>query len=534
MAALLGAGLLLGTSAQAQTTERVSVASDGGQGNDRSVVPAISADGRFVAFISLGDNLVPGDTNGTFDIFVHDRDTGTTERVNVASDGTQGNDHSFSPAISADGRFVAFRSCASNLVLGDTNGVCFPEGFAGQDIFVHDRVTGTTERVSVASDGTEANDFSSSPAISADGRFVAFPSRASNLFSGDSNGEWDIFVHDRDTGITEHVSVASDGTPGNDWSFSPAISADGRFVAFSSQADNLVPGDSNGQFDTFVHDRVTGTTERVSVASDGMQGNADSGSSTISADGRFVAFLSTAGNLVLGDTNGRDDIFVHDRDTGITERVSVASDGTQENANSRFSPAISADGRFVAFDSFATNLVPGDTNGREDIFVHDRVTGTTERVNVHSDGTQANQNGSQEPDISADGRFVAFYSAAKNLVDGDTNDAPDIFVHDRGAPPQLSLTGACPGSVSLSLSNATPDGLVAFAWGTTEGSVTLPPGPCAGTKIGLAEPSPLDVLTADQSGGISLDRTVGAGVCGLLVQAVDVTTCGPSNVASVP
>ena len=215
-----------------------------------------------------------------------------------------------------------------------------------------------------------------------------------------------------------------------------------------------------------------------------------------------------------------------------TERVSVASDGTEGNGGS-FNPAISADGRFVAFFSPASNLVSGDTNGWADIFVHDRDTGTTERVNVASDGTQSNEI-SRDPAISADGRFVAFDSFASDLVLGDTNSQYDIFVHDRAAQPQLSIAGHCPGRVSLSLTNATPDGLVAFGWGTTEGPITLPPGPCAGTDIGLADPNPLIVLTADLTGGISLDRTVGRNDCRLFVQALDVATCGPSNVASVP
>ena len=203
------------------------------------------------------------------------------------------------------------------------------------------------------------------PAISADGRFVAFSSDASNLVAGDTNGRGDIFVRDRLTGTTERLSLASDGTQANRLT---SISADGRFVTFSSSASNLVAGDTNRQADVFVHDRLTSTTERVSVASDGTQANGDSSFPSISADGRFVTFVSRASTLVAGDTNSRDDVFVHDRQTGTTERVSVASDGTQGNRNSRFS-SISADGRFVKFDSAASNLVAGDTNFTYDIFV---------------------------------------------------------------------------------------------------------------------------------------------------------------------
>jgi Tol biopolymer transport system component len=282
--------------------QRVSVASDGAQGNGDSFDNSISADGRYIAFASRASNLVAGDTNGKQDIFVHDRLTGQTTRVSVASDGAQGNGDSGQPVISADGRFVAFYSSASNLVPGDTNGV--------EDVFVHDRLTGQTTRVSVASDGAQGNGPSWGPSISADGRFVAFESRASNLVPGDTNGTTDVFVHDRHTGQTMRVSVASDGREGNSYSWLARISADGRFVVFTSDASNLVAGDTNGTWDVFVHDRLTGQTTMVSVASDGTPGNGRSIGVSISGDGRFVAFMSEASNLVAGDTNGTWDVFV--------------------------------------------------------------------------------------------------------------------------------------------------------------------------------------------------------------------------------
>jgi Tol biopolymer transport system component len=221
---------------------------------------------------------------------------------------------------------------------------------------------------------------------------------------------------------TTRVSVATSGTQGNGSSYSgpSAISADGRFVAFDSEASNLVGGDTNGWGDVFVHDRATGATTRVSVATGGAQGNGDSGAAwddvaAISADGRFVAFFSEASNLVAGDTNGVHDVFVHDRDTGVTTRVSVGTGGTEGNGRAHAIPAISADGGHVAFTSEATNLVAGDTNDATDIFVHDRDTGSTTRVSVGTDGTEGNGY-SWIPSLSADGTSVAFYSSATNLV----------------------------------------------------------------------------------------------------------------------
>jgi Tol biopolymer transport system component len=281
--------------------------------------------------------------------------------------------------------------------------------------------------VSVRSNGDQANGASSSPSISADGRYVVFTSDATNLVPGDTNGVGGVFVRDRSTGTTSMVSLRSDGDQSNAGGYDPSISADGRYVVFTSLATNLVPGDTNGKADVFVHDRSTGTTSRVSVRSNGDQANnRRSDEPSISADGRYVAFVSGAANLVRGDTNGKADVFVHDRQTGTTSRVSVRSNGDQVNWPS-LDPSISAHGRYVAFRSGAANLVPGDTNGKADVFVHDRQTGTTRRVSVRSNGDQANGY-SHAPSISADGRYVAFHSYATNLVSSDTNGMPDVFV----------------------------------------------------------------------------------------------------------
>lgn len=427
-------------------TSRVSLDSTGRQGTGDSTWPSISADGRYTAFRSEASNLVSGDTNSLGDIFVYDRQTGGTSRVSVASDGTQGNGDSYWPSSSDDGRYVAFVSGASNLVSDDMNDV--------EDIFVHDIQTGETIRASVASDGTQANGRSYVASISGDGQYVAFNSSATNLVPNHTNTGSTMFVHDMQTGETTRVDVATDGTPGNRGAGEPSISSDGRYVAFYAYDTNLVPDDTNTcEFNTepglcpdvFVHDRQTGETVRASVSSDGTQGNdASQFGVSLSADGRYVAFESKASNLVSSDTNGTSDVFVHDLQMGETIRVSIASDGTQGN-DSSFEPSTSADGRYVAFVSSSNNLVNADTNNQPDIFIHDIQTGETFRISVASDGSQSKGvEGSYAPSISSDGRYVAFYSFAANLVNGDTNAIGDVFVRDlqgcSDKPEDMTLT----------------------------------------------------------------------------------------------
>lgn len=402
-----------------QYITRVSVDSSGNEGKSDSFHPSISSGGHYIVFESDADNLVAGDTNLAYDIFVHDRQTGETTCVSVDSLGNQGNAGSYAPSISADGRYVVFDSLASNLVAGDTNDA--------SDIFIHDRQTGETTRISVDSLGNQGSGDSFAPTISADGFFVVFGSSASNLVADDINGMYDIFVRDIEAGETTRVSVDTSGNQGNNDCYGgSSISSDGRYVAFGSDASNLVAGDTNNWRDVFVHDRQTGQTTRVSVSSSGKEGNHQSQDPHITTDGRYVAFGSLASNLVAGDTNSGPDVFVHDRLFHRTTCVNVASSGKYGNKGGG-SPSISSDGRYVAFTSAATNLVAGDTNSVNDIFVHDRQTRKTIRVSLSSSGKQAD-NHNYSPSISPDGHFVAFDSIASNLVEGDTNGKRDIFV----------------------------------------------------------------------------------------------------------
>jgi Tol biopolymer transport system component len=434
---LLAAGLIV-SPLLAQATERASVDSGGIQGNGLSFHAVISADGRYVAFQSESTDLVAADTNDHEDIFLRDRVGRTTRRMSLATDGTQANDDCIDPAISGDGRFIAFSSTSSSLIPSDGNGFF-------SDVFVRDRLAGTLEIVSVSSTGVQGNVYSVSPSISADGRFVAFSSRAINLVPGETNGSIeDIFVRDRQAGTTERVSVDSGGIQGDGPSLFPSISADGRYVAFTSSATNLVPGDTNGEIDVFVHDRQTGTTVRASVDSSGVQANTESNAPRISADGRFVVFWSPATNLVPGDTNFCSDVFVRDLQGETTERVSINTGEGQANLPSG-SASISGDGRFVAFWSRATNLIPNNWTFQEQVYVRDRQLGTTEMASLDSAGTQANHH-CADPSMSADGRWVAFRGLATNLVPDDTNGTFDSFVRDLEA---TSFTSVCDPGLGL-------------------------------------------------------------------------------------
>ena len=449
LAALAATTLAPAAVAQCATT-RISVAPDGAQSDSHSALNApnvarnyISADGRYVAFWSAASNLVANDTNAVQDVFVRDRVTGTTTRASVDSGGIEGDGHSSDPAISADGRYVAFQSASTNLVAGDTN--------FRVDVFVRDLVLGVTARASVDSAGVEGNHDSSRPDLSADGRFVVFHSRASNLVAGDVNGQQDVFVRDMQFLVTNILSVDTTGAIGNALSGNPSISASGRWVAFHSNASNLVGADLNGATDVFVRDRGTFTTTRVSTSSSDEEGEFGSQTPSISADGRYVAFSSAAGNLVAADTNNLFDVFVKDRTTGVTRRASVDSGGFQGNNVSQ-GGSISADGRFVAFISASNNLVMHDTNGGglnllTDVFVHDMITGETNRLSVDSAGIEGNTAGSSyNVCLSADASTVAFVSGATNLVPGDTNAFADVFVRSCGQPP--GPTAYCAGDGS--------------------------------------------------------------------------------------
>jgi len=425
---LLASALPPALSAQGNT-ERVSLDGAGGDPDGSSFAPAVSADGRYGAFASEASDLVDDDENSTTDVFVVDRVAGTTERVSVATGGGEAAGPSDAPAISADGRYVAFRSGASDLVAGDGN--------SSADVFVRDRHLDTTERVSLDTGDADPDGPSSDPSISADGRYVAFASDASDLVAGDTNASTDLFVHNRQTASTERVSLDPGGGDPDGASSGAAISADGRHVAFHSAAGDLVEDDTNSVVDVFVHDRESNATERVSVDTAGADPDDASFDPAISATGRYVAFSSSASDLVEDDTNSSDDVFIRDRTADATVRASIDTGGGDSDGESS-GASISASGRYVAFQSAASDLVAGDGNSFADVFVHDREAGTTNRVSL--DPQHENPDGaSSGAAISGDGRYVAFQSAASNLVAADGNSLADVFLHDFLGPPELLL-----------------------------------------------------------------------------------------------
>ncbi len=419
--------------------EVVSVNNDGDLGSGNSYGPSISADGRYIAFESLADNLVPGDTNDSMDVFVHDRETGKTELVSVSVTGTFPNAESGFPAISGDGRYVAFGSGATDLV---------PEEIPSRgQVFVRDRLRGVTELASVSSSGAVGDDWSDYPAISPDGRFVVFASLAGNLAEGAQEERNQMFIRDRELGTTELIPV--NGSVGSIYGGPPAISSDARFIAFVSGEDGLVPEDANGADDVLVFDRSSGTVERVSEAAGGGDTDHWSLFPTMSADGRFVTFYSMASNLVPGVVRkgcsvGITDLpypedtcpgmYVRDRATGRIEEISLVTP-SRHVWGMPWPPSMSADGRYVAF---VPSVVwePEEQPAQEpdeivlEILVRDREQATTNRLPVLTYIDLSGGVDDYRPALSANGGSLAFSSFGMRLLPEEAVVGRQIFVVD--------------------------------------------------------------------------------------------------------
>jgi Tol biopolymer transport system component len=417
--------------------ERVTVSSTGEEADngsgDTTVDRTVSDSGRFVVFTSFATNLVPDDTNGGADVFVRDVTAGTTERVSLNSAGQEatsnfGSPSSFSPSISADGRWVVFVTDARNLLPGDTN--------SNFDICLHDRETGATIGVTdPAFDdttrpvGQRKRSNGREPSMSADASVIAFVSNDGGFVPDDTNASDDIFVWTRSTGAYQRVSISTAGGQigsGNSGTGTPRMSGDGRFVVFTTIA-TLVPGNTTGGTKVYLRDLQAGTTELVSVDANGLAVTAHS--PAISHDGRFVVFVSAV-SLVHADTNGKADLYLHDRQTGVLEFCSRTPEGIFFAGDVAL-PSVSADGRFIAFSGPGQSVRNGFTVLHPDIYVFDRQTGVTKEASIGVAGDATGVSG--RPCLSADGRFLTFESDAENLVDNDINGRRDIFLRDRSS-----------------------------------------------------------------------------------------------------
>jgi len=435
--ALILASLLATVSAEA--IERLSVNQNGIEANVGATARDVSSDGRFVVFSSGSSNLVGDDTNGQSDIFVLDRNDGSIERVSVDSDENQivAPYFAVSASISNDGRYICFRSNSPSLVPGDTNG--------GSDLFVRDRVAGTTERVSLSDTGEQLSG-NSHGEISGNGLYLVFEYSGSEVMMTDTNGVSDIFRRTLSDGTTIRVSVSNEEMEATAGSTGPSISDDGNRIGFTSAADNLIGDDDNSGDDYFVRDISEETTIRVSVAHDGSEQNGSvfQGGGVLSGDGNFIAFSSTATNLVPGDTNGMEDVFVRDLVNETTELVSVATNSSTfitDDGSRR--PTISPDGRYVGFETSSTQIDSRVNQGiQSHSFVRDRETSTTSTVQISTTGQFGTRSGgtdalSFQPYFAADGRYI-FTSDSDNLVQNDTNSQWDVFGATFGEAPVVS------------------------------------------------------------------------------------------------
>ncbi|HEV7862243.1 MAG TPA: hypothetical protein VGR20_06060 [Acidimicrobiia bacterium] len=454
----------VGTTAPSSVT-RVSVPAAGGEASGFASAPtsppALSADGTVTAFESDSSNLVAGDTNGVSDIFIRDRASGHTERVSVGDGAVQGNAGSFNPGITADGRFVVFASAASNLAPDDGNGVV--------DVFVYDRQSHTTKRVSRTSGASP----SVNPSISANGKFIAFESNGNfpGPITNNNSAVRNIFRYSNvDAGGDDTFTMVSTQPPsGNNpnrrasgkSSYEPSVANDGS-VAFLSDSTGLtgfdgddVPGAKPNYTDVYVA-LPSGSVIKASMSNSTYQAadgsvhqspaQGDSYRPSISADGTKVAFGSDATNLPTtgADQNPDTDVFIRDIPGQSIRLVNTPPNGVPGGAST--APAVNADGTAVAFASSAPNLVTGDNNGAPDVFLANMANGGISRLSVRPgiDGFQPDGS-SYMPGISANGLIVAFGSSASNLVDGDQNHAYDIFIRSLTELPN-PCTDCAPGT----------------------------------------------------------------------------------------
>ncbi len=479
VAALSGVALATPASAAPGDITLASTSDTAIQGNGYSSWPSVSADGTKVAFLSAASNLDPGDTDTIVDVYVKDLVTGSLTLASTSDIGKKGNSSSSEPSLSADGTKVAFWSAATNLDPGDTD--------SKVDVYVKDLVSGKLTLASTSAKetkGTKGNGYSFDPSLSADGTKVAFRSSASNLDPGDTDIWLDVYVKDLVTGSLTLASTSADGTKANDFSYQPSLSADGTKVAFWSVATNFDPRDTDAFEDVYVKDLVTGSLTLASTSADGTKGDSSSAQPRLSADGTRVAFSSDASNFDPRDTDTVNDVYVKDLVTGNLKLASTSADGTKGDKYS-YQPSLSADGTRIAFISAASNFDPRDTDTDTvtDVYVKDLVTGNLKLASTSANGTKGNSNGAQAS-LSADGTGVAFSTYASNLDPGDTDFDDDVYVKELGdedtpdvPAPNISIghvtvaEAAGTATLQVTLSRADHQG-VSVGYSTSNGAAT--------------------------------------------------------------
>lgn len=501
------------TAVLAQGVSVASTNKTGEIGNGVSLFGSISADGRYLVYFSTSTNLDSRDTDSGNDVYLHDRWTGSTDLISTSHTGGIANGASVDPVISGDGQWVAFHSFASNLVPGDTND--------SVDVFLHERRTGITSIINPAPGAPSMMTGSTFASISFDGSYIAFQSSFSHLVPNDTNGFMDIFVYSRETEEIRRVNQGHQGMEANGHSYNPEISANGRFVAFDSGAYNLHPQDLNPHPDVFLVDLKTNAMELVSSTPGGTSGNGESGAPAVSEDGSYVAFSSSATDLISSDFNGYSDAFFWEKSTGTVTRASESDSGVGSDHPSS-AVTISADGSTLAFYSKATNLIPGGTLPVFAVFLVDTPSRTLRLASTDALGNQADGS-CAVPSLSRDGRVLAFQASA-DLFLPDIGSHPTQIIVKETTAPSLYRKGSIPGLLEFTISGATPSRMSWFLIGQP-GRWSIPGGLCQGLQLQMNQPHFGTQLPVNQDGFATWTTLVPTSMIGLRVQAIDFASC---------
>lgn len=502
--ALALAGVSSVCAAQLQIS-RVTVNSFGEELNGKIDSSPRVSDSGDVMIRSYATNLVAHEVVAEqYNLFLKHQPTGAIEQINVATDGSPGNAHAMALGMSADGNYVVFSSAATNLVSQTLD-------YTGQ-VYLRDRVKNETILVSLGTDGRGGDGYSTDADVSDDGNFVVFRSSSTNLTAEPTNTNMSVFLYDRTANTTTLVSKTAAGFEPNGNSLQPQISGNGQMISYVSYATNLDSRDTDTKTDIYAYDRIKDSTELVTVSSDGLgSGNNSSGAMSMSYDGKLIAYHTYASNIFANDYNAQFDIGLRDLNQQTTTRISVTHDASEADKGSSF-PSITADGRYIAYRSQATNLVENDTNGYTDGFVLDRQTGALKLASVGYTAELPNDyHVSQIPYLSANGRYFTFDSRASNMVLDDPNTSIDFFLVDYDTKPTIAITA--PGDQTIFVE----DQLISFvgtAQDQQDGDLSAAiswssdiDGPLSASTL-LSVGSHIITATVTDSGGYTVQATI--------------------------